>query len=316
MKASLAQRRPGTARTAQLDAASMAVPRWLTIFTPTYNRADLLPRLFRSIQQQARPGDHVEWLIIDDGSSDHTSDVLAGFAAERPDLVRHLRVANGGKHRAINRAAQLARGDWILIVDSDDLLAAGALEHIRSLLEAAHGDARIGMLRGLRSFPESGHATRFNVPQNPGSHAAWVSSQAGFDTAELLRKSALQAHPFPEHAGERFMAESWLWHDLDKTHLTQFVDRAWVECFYQPDGLSAQSGAARSGSPLGAMDVYMAMYQSTARWPVRARAAVNWWRYWFHARSRKVAVAAGRVPGLFAPAGWLLSRADRRITGA
>lgn len=289
----------------------------LTIFTPTYNRAELLPRLFQSIKQQAAPGERLEWLIIDDGSSDSTPELLAAFSAERPDLVRHQRVTNGGKHRAINRAAQLAQGDWILIVDSDDLLAAGALEHIRRSLASAHENPRIGMVRGMRRFPEAAHAaTHFEVPRNPGSHAAWISTQHGFDTAELLRKSALQAHPFPEHAGERFMAESWLWHNLDKTHLTQFVDHAWVECFYQPDGLSAQSRAARAGSPLGAMDVYMAMYQSKARWPVRARAAINWWRYRFHARSGKgVAAESGRVPGLFALAGWLLSRVDRPATG-
>ena len=289
----------------------------LTIFTPTYNRADLLPRLFQSIKQQVTPGDRLEWLVIDDGSSDNTPELLAAFSAERPDFVRHQRVTNGGKHRAINRAAQLAQGDWILIVDSDDLLAAGALEHIRCSLASVHENARIGMLRGMRSFTKPEHAaTHFEVPQNPGSHAAWISTQQGFDTAELLRKSALQAHPFPEHAGERFMAESWLWHNLDKTHLTQFVDHAWVECFYQPGGLSAQSRTARAHSPLGAMDVYMAMYQSRASWPVRARAAVNWWRYWFHARYRKVTTDdPSRVPGVFAPAGWLLSCTDRPRTG-
>lgn len=293
--------------------AAMTSP-WITIFTPTYNRAKLLPRLFRSIERQVMPGDRVEWLVIDDGSSDHTPGLLAAFAAERPDLVRHQRVANGGKHRAINRAAQLARGDWLLVVDSDDLLADGALEHIRGLLGSVHDDARIGMLRGLRTFPESGHATRFEVPQNPGSHAAWISSQAGFDTAELLRKSALQAHPFPEHEGERFMAESWLWHALDKTHLVQFVDHAWVECFYQADGLSAQSDIARARSPLGAMDVYMAIYQSKSSWPVRVRAAINWWRYRFHASARKISVdGPARVPQCLAPVGWLLSYADRTM---
>lgn len=304
MKASISQRRHAP------DVATLQP--WLTIFTPAYNRAELLPRLFRSIERQVTPGDRIEWLVIDDGSSDHTPSVLAAFAAERPDLVRHQRVANGGKHRAINRAAQLAQGDWLLVVDSDDLLADGALEHIRGLLDSVDGDARIGMVRGLRTFPEPGYATHFEVPQNPGSHAAWISSQAGFDTAELLRKSALQAHPFPEHEGERFMAESWLWHALDKTHLVQFVDRAWVECFYQPDGLSAQSGIARARCPLGAMDVYMAIYQSKANWLVRARAAINWWRYRFHASARGVpADGSAHVPRYFAPVGWLLNRADR-----
>jgi glycosyltransferase involved in cell wall biosynthesis len=306
MNASLAESPP----------VAMSGPPGLTIFTPTYNRADLLPRLFDSIRRQVTPGEWLEWLVIDDGSTDGTPDLLATFAAERPDFVRHLRVVNGGKHRAINRAAQLAQGDWILVIDSDDLLADGALEHIRGSLASVQ-DARIGMLRGMRRFPETGQgASHFELPRNPCSHAEWVSTQRGFDTAEILRKSALQAHPFPEHAGERFMAESWLWHNLDKTHLIRFVDHVWVDCFYQPGGLTAQSRRARARSPLSAMDVYMAMYQSQAGWSVRVRAAVNWWRYRFHARCRNVMAAAvpARVPGLFAPAGWLLSRADRPRT--
>ena len=288
----------------------------LTIFTPTYNRAELLPRLFQSIRQQVLPGDPVEWLIIDDGSRDSTPEVLAAFSAERPDLVRHQRVANGGKHRAINRAAQAAQGDWIFIVDSDDLVAPGAIGHIRSLLVAADEDARIGLLRGLRRFPELELSDpHFSVPRNPGFHAEWVSHQRIFDTAEVLRKSALRMHPFPEYANERFMAESWLWHNLDKTHLTRFVDHAWVECFYQAGGLSAQSRAIRANCPLSAMDVYLAAYQSKGRWPVRSRAAVNWWRYWFHARCRAGLSdhRPAHVSPWLAPAGWFLSRHDRRI---
>ncbi len=148
---------------------SKAMRTELTIFTPTFNRAELLPRLFQSIKQQLMPGEPLEWLIIDDGSSDNTPALLAAFSAERPDLVQHKRVANGGKHRAINLAARLARGEWILIVDSDDLLAEGALEKIRRALASVRGDARIGMVRGLRRFPEAGRAVDpFRRAAEPG----------------------------------------------------------------------------------------------------------------------------------------------------
>lgn len=286
----------------------------LTIFTPTYNRAALLPRLFRSIAQQAHPGTPVEWLVIDDGSSDNTPAHLAAFAEERPDLVRHLRVPNGGKHRAINHAARAARGDWVLIVDSDDLLGAGALADILRTLGHWHPRDHVGVLRGLRRFPAMRQGQpHFRVPRNPGSHAEWISAQRGFDTVEVIRRSALLAHPFPEHAGERFMAESWLWHALDASHEVHFVDRAWVEGFYQEGGLTARSRSLRVDAPLGAMDVYTAIYLSGARWSIRARAAVNWWRYRFHARSRR-ADGYGRptMSGWFAPAGWLMSWNDRR----
>lgn len=285
----------------------------LTIFTPTYNRAALLTRLFRSIAQQAHPGTPVEWLVIDDGSSDDTPAHLAAFAEERPDLVRHLRVPNGGKHRAINHAARAARGDWVLIVDSDDLLGTGALADILRTLGHWNPRDHVGVLRGLRRFPAvPQRQPHFRVPRNPGSHAEWISAQRGFDTVEVIRRSALLAHPFPEHAGERFMAESWLWHALDASHEVHFLDRAWVDGFYQEGGLTARSRSLRVHAPLGAMDVYTAIYRSGARWTIRARAAANWWRYRFHARSRH-AGGDGRpaIPGWFAPVGWLMNWNDR-----
>jgi glycosyltransferase involved in cell wall biosynthesis len=286
----------------------------LTIFTPTHNRAALLPRLFRSIAQQVLPGTAVEWLVIDDGSSDDTPAQLATFAAERPDLVRHLRVPNGGKHRAINRAAHAARGDWVLIVDSDDLLAVGALADILRTLGHWHPRDHVGVLRGLRRFPARRQGQpHFRVPRNPGSHAEWISTQPGFDTVEVIRRSALLAHPFPEHAGERFMAESWLWHTLDASHEVHFVDRAWVDGFYQEGGLTARSRSVRVEAPLGAMDVYTAIYRSGARWSIRARAAINWWRYRFHARPHhEDGDDQPAVSGWFAPAGWLMHWADSR----
>ena len=248
----------------------------LTIFTPTYNRAALLSRLFRSIAQQTHPGAPVEWLVIDDGSSDDTPAHLAAFAEERPDLVRHLRVPNGGKHRAINHAARAAQGDWLLIVDSDDLLGAGALADILRTLGHWHQRDHVGVLRGLRCFPAMRQGQpHFRVPRNPGSHAEWISAQRGFDTVEVIRRSALLAHPFPEHADERFMAESWLWHALDASHEVHFVDRAWVDGFYQEGGLTARSRSLRVDAPLGAMDVYTAIYRSGARWSIRARAAAG-----------------------------------------
>lgn len=284
----------------------------LTIFTPAYNRAGLLPRLFASIKAQVAPGDPMEWLVIDDGSKDDTPAVLAAFAAERPDLVRCVRVANGGKHRAINRAADAARGQWVMIVDSDDRLAAGAVAQVLKSIAEVGANPAIGALRALKRFPELSVEHHLDVPRNPCRHIEWCSRQHTFDTAEVIRRDALQLHPFPDFAGERFMAEGWLWHELDKTHLTFFVDSPWVECFYQEEGLSASSRAIRANSPYGAMAVYAAMVQ--AGLPLRGwmRSSINWWRYRFHARSQRKPV--GRPAGVSAalsPLGWLMYRYDR-----
>ena len=77
-----------------------------------------------------------EWIVVDDGSSDHTDDAVQGFIADQQRFfnVVYLKQKHGGKHRAINLAVSKAKGDFFLILDSDDCLMPNAIEMILMLL--------------------------------------------------------------------------------------------------------------------------------------------------------------------------------------
>ena len=90
----------------------------ITLFTPTYNRAYILDKLYRSVQRQTFRD--FEWLIIDDGSSDNTEALVRGWMDDGNDFpIRYEKVPNGGKCRAINRGLDLAQGELFFIMDSD-----------------------------------------------------------------------------------------------------------------------------------------------------------------------------------------------------
>lgn len=93
----------------------------LTIFTPTYNRAHTLPRVYKSLCEQKLQ--NFEWLVIDDGSSDRTENLIKTYLAEGRIEIRYIKTTNGGKYKAINRAVPLAKGYLFMILDSDDYLA-------------------------------------------------------------------------------------------------------------------------------------------------------------------------------------------------
>lgn len=283
----------------------------LTIFTPTYNRGDLLPRLFESIESQINQYHAVEWLVIDDGSTDNTPLLMQGLQRSHSGWVRYFRVQNGGKHRAINFAASMAYGRWIMIVDSDDMLADNSIASVLFHISKIETDTKIGLLRGLKCFPEIRVAHAFCVPKNPCSHSEWLTKQKAFDSAEVIRKSALLKCKFPEIEGERFVAEGWLWHSLEKLYLTQYVNEPWVTCFYQTEGLSANSRRIRSTAPRGAMAVYHAMLSSPIPIGLRIRTSINWWRYYFHAMARNPMPTVELMPSrCLAPVGWLLFKQD------
>ncbi|MDR3026875.1 MAG: glycosyltransferase family 2 protein [Acinetobacter sp.] len=93
----------------------------LTIFTPTYNRAGTLIRLYESLKAQVDKS--FEWLIVDDGSIDNTEQVVQGFIAENLISIRYIKQENAGKQAAWNNAVMLAEGSLFCGIDSDDALA-------------------------------------------------------------------------------------------------------------------------------------------------------------------------------------------------
>lgn len=94
----------------------------LTIVIPTYNYARFLPDAMESALSQSMPGGKVEVLVVDDGSTDDTPEVLARYSSR----VRCVRQANAGLSAARNTGMREARHDWVIFLDSDDMLAPGA----------------------------------------------------------------------------------------------------------------------------------------------------------------------------------------------
>lgn len=100
----------------------------LTVFTPTYNRAHTLPRLYQSLCAQT--SDDFEWLVIDDGSTDETKDLVARWIKENVIPVRYIYKENGGLYTGYNVAYLTIETELNVCIDSDDSMPADAVEKI------------------------------------------------------------------------------------------------------------------------------------------------------------------------------------------
>lgn len=96
----------------------------VSVITPTYNMADLLPDTIRAIQSQTLRG--IQHIVIDDGSTDNTPEVAASFG----DAITYKRLEKVGISRARNEGLQIIRGSAVMFLDADDLIAPDALEHL------------------------------------------------------------------------------------------------------------------------------------------------------------------------------------------
>lgn len=92
----------------------------LTIVTPTYNRRHKISDLYKSLQSQTLLD--FEWIIIDDGSEDNTSEIVKQWIENSEFRIRYFYKENGGKHTAINYALKIIETELTFIVDSDDIL--------------------------------------------------------------------------------------------------------------------------------------------------------------------------------------------------
>lgn len=108
-----------------------------SVITPVYNRQDCVSRCIESVLRQTlfKKRGMVEIILVDDGSSDLTTEICAGYAKNNECIhfVRHRE--NKGTNAARNTAVKVATGDYIVILDSDDFFVDDALEYMATTIE-------------------------------------------------------------------------------------------------------------------------------------------------------------------------------------
>jgi glycosyltransferase involved in cell wall biosynthesis len=120
----------------------------VSVVIPTYNCAPRLMRALQSVAAQTYP--HIEIVIVDDGSTDDTTDRVAEWTAKSGATVRYVRQANAGPAAARNHGMRLASGDTIAFLDADDEWRPTKLEKQMPLLKG-----NVGLVYCTNAFVDS-----------------------------------------------------------------------------------------------------------------------------------------------------------------
>lgn len=130
---------------AQSDSYSEDEKYFMTIFTSVFNREKTIRRVYDSIASQTWQ-DSIEWVLIDDGSSDSSLEIMKDFVKEARFPIRLFHQTNHGLHVAWNQMLRLAKGELLISIDSDDSLRSDALEvainHWNSLDDATKQEVK------------------------------------------------------------------------------------------------------------------------------------------------------------------------------
>ena len=224
----------------------------ITILTPTYNRCNELKELYNSLENQTYT-DFV-WMIIDDGSSDNTEEVVKKWCEDTSMKIVYKRKENGGKHTAINFALEYIETILTFIVDSDDFLSPDAVEIIEkkyNLYKSEKDLCGFSFLRGKRS---GGFLSNGVVPCDGMKETfceCRINRNITGDMAEVWYTNCLKEYPFPEFEGERFISEDCVWIPMSEKYKLRFFNNAIYISDYLSGGLTNNRRINNIKSPNG-----------------------------------------------------------------
>lgn len=256
-----------------------------TVLTATYNRAYTLGATYQSLCAQTFRD--FEWVIVDDGSTDGTPDLVSSWKPFFP--IRYTWKPNGGKHTAINLGVEQAAGEFIAIVDSDDRLVPHALEwmdhHWRKIPDPARFSSLIALCCDDNGSIFGGELTQDYVDVFCLRDAL---AQAGAgDRWRIIRGDVLKQFRYPEFNNEHFVLEGLVWNRILKKSAARFINEPLLTAGYAPDGLGRQ-GDLRFSSPKGAVIYHVELALSDVRLKMRIKSAINALRFLLVAVGREL----------------------------
>lgn len=211
----------------------------LTIFTPAYNRAHTLPRTYQSLLNQDCK-DFI-WLIIDDGSTDHTGELVHKWQEKDNGFeIRYIYKMNGGMHTAHNTAYENIDTELNVCIDSDDELAEGAVSKILDKWANVKDKGYAGII-GLDADMNTGKVIGAGFPTNmEETTLVDYYANGGYGDKKLVYRTEVinQYPPYPVFEGEKYVALGYKYRLIDQEYKMAILDDVLCHVEYQIDGSS------------------------------------------------------------------------------
>lgn len=222
----------------------------LTIFTPAYNRAYTLHKCYESLKRQTNK--NFKWMIIDDGSTDNTVDLVAKWKEKSDFEIIYIYKQNGGMHTAHNTAYQNIDTELNVCIDSDDYLTDDAVEIIVSEWEKVKSEKLAGL--GALNVFESGEIIGSKFPENIKLSKYFdIYNKYGVvgDKKFIYRTELIKKFPYPEYEGEKYVGLDYKYKKLDEEYELALINKVVCVVEYMEDGSSKNMLKQYRNNPRG-----------------------------------------------------------------
>ena len=227
----------------------------LTVFTPTYNRGYILPKLYNSLINQTNK--EFVWLIVDDGSADNTKELISKWQKENKIKIEYIYQKNGGKMRAHNNGVRNCKTDLFVCVDSDDYLVDNAIELILNNADKLENRGDLSGIVAYRGVTNKEVIGNY-FPKKIIESSLGNLYRKGFkgDTTLIFKTSILRGYVFPEIEGEKFITEDYIYCQIDEKYKMLVLPEILIICEYREDGYTKNAIKLIIKNPIGMLNYY------------------------------------------------------------
>lgn len=212
----------------------------LTIFTPTYNRADLLPRCYEALKRQTSK-DFI-WMIVDDGSTDNTREIVSAWQDKENGFdIKYIHKENGGLHTGYNVAIENAESELCICIDSDDYPPDDCVETIKKFW-GKNGEEKYAGIIAL-DYDFSGKCLGDKLPEQKSINLIDLSA-GKYNIKNADRKMVVRTElykevaPMPSFEGEKNFNPQYMHIKIGMKREFLVLNKCLCYVEYQPQGMS------------------------------------------------------------------------------
>lgn len=206
----------------------------ISVLTATYNRANLLDKLYKSLLKNTKYDIETQWLIMDDGSTDETKAVVESYKEENKFEIQYFYQENQGKMQALNHLLPYATGELLMECDSDDYLKEDAWKKIEEAYPKMDENTyafcylkenQNGVNMG-KSFQKE-ETTMFDLYFKQGEDG---------EKALVFNTKIRKQYQYELEHNEKFITEARMYHKMDLHYKIKCINQSIMVCQYQEDG--------------------------------------------------------------------------------
>lgn len=233
----------------------------LSILTATYNREDLLKKLYNSIIKNCNnPNIEIEWLIMDDGSTDNTSSMVQDLINKNKIKIIYYKQVNKGKMKAINNLIEHSTGDLIIECDSDDYFTDNAFNSIYKeyMNNENSGIYALCFLKNDKNNKNMGK--KFNNDITTMFELYFKEGENG-EKALVFYSKVRKQYKYELENNEKFITEARMYHKMDLKYKIKCINIPIMICEYQNSGYSKNINKQFVENPKGYYDYFKEIFE-------------------------------------------------------